>query len=413
MKGVLGVAAQWVRDGHEFAMATVVRVVGSAPREPGATMLVRADGTVIGNVSGGCVEGAVVEEGLAVLAGSPAHTVTYGIADDAVFGVGLTCGGTIEVLVRAVRRGSDAAAQLCTLDAASAGDAVGVAPMALVLVSAAGVHGAAGVGDAYLVGAGADPLPARHALSVLSGPLADAAALVADDRAVALHYDDDGCRTERDGAMTLLVIPFGAAPRLIVVGAVEFAVSLARLGAALGYRVTVIDPRAAFATPDRFPGAEVVVEWPDRYLAHTSLDSRSAICVLSHDAKIDVPAIAVTLAGPAGYVGAMGSRRTHDERVQRLADAGVAPDRIAALRSPIGLDLGGRSAAETALSILAEIVAVRHGAGGIPLSERDGPVHLRAVDEARGAEARPNMPLTACPPFVAPGGHAVHGGTRT
>lgn len=405
MKGVLGVAAQWIRDGHEFAMATVVGVVGSAPREPGATMLVRADGVVIGNVSGGCVEAAVIEAGLAVLEGSPAHIVTFGISDDAVFGIGLTCGGTIEVLVRAVQPGSDAAAQLCTLDAASAVDRAGAPPMALVLVVAADA-GAAVAGDAYLVGAGAEPLPDRRALSA---PLADAAAFVADDRAVALHYDADLCRTERDAAMTLLVIPFGSAPRLIVVGAVEFAVSLARLGSALGYRVTVLDPRSAFATPERFPDAEVVVDWPDRYLAHASIDARTAICVLSHDAKIDVTALAVSLAGPAGYVGAMGSRRTHDDRVERLADAGVSPDRIAALRSPIGLDLGGRTPAETALSILAEIVAVRHGGSGIPLSNRDGPVHQRGADADALTGGRADMPLAACTPSTAPGVRATHG----
>lgn len=395
MKGVLPIAAQWVRDGYEFAAATVVEIVGSAPRELGATMLVRADGAVVGNVSGGCVEGAVIDESLAVLGGAAARVVTYGIADaavaDPVFGLGLTCGGTIRVLVRAIRPGSQAAAQLCALDAADAVEAAARPPVALALVTAG-----RGVGDTYLVGDGADGASrAEGSVSAARATaLADASALSGDDRAALLHYDADGCRTQATPATSLLVVPFGSPPRLIVVGAVEFAVALARLGSALGYRVTVVDPRPAFASAARFPGADVVVDWPDRYLETAAVDARTAICVLSHDAKLDVPALAVALAGPAGYVGAMGSRRTHADRIERLAEAGVPRERIAALRSPIGLDLGGRSPAETALSILAEIVAVRNGATGAPLSHRGGPVHARSDAPA------PNMPIAACDPAL-------------
>ncbi len=403
MKGVLPVAAQWVRAGREFAMATVVEIVGSAPRELGASMLVRADGTVLGNVSGGCVEAAVIEECLEVLGaaghrgdrdaddGVSARVVTYGISDgdgdgaDALFGAGLTCGGTIRVLVRAIRPDSDAAAQVCALDAAETVEASARPPIALALVTAG-----PGLGDAYLVGAGGERSARTAVPAARAAALADAAALGGDDRAALLHYDLEGCRTLAAPAMSLLVVPFGAPPLLIVVGAVEFAVPLTRLGAALGYRVTVVDPRPAFASAARFPGAEVVVDWPDRYLERTPMDARTAICVLSHDAKIDVPALVVALAGPAGYVGAMGSRRTHDDRIVRLSEAGVSRESIATLRSPIGLDLGGRSPAETALSILAEIVAVRHGASGGPLSRRDGPVHARADAPVS------RMPLVAC-----------------
>jgi len=383
MREVLPVAARWARDGRDFAVATVAGVRGSAPRELGASMLVAADGAVFGNVSGGCVEGAVVEACSEALASGTASVHTYGISDDAVVGFGLTCGGIVDVLVRPIPAGSADARQLLAL--AGTADS----PVALALA----VSGKE-TGRAVLVSA-----DAPH-----DAPWADAAALAADDRARILSYDSDGCRTEAVPAMSMLVIPFGSPPRLIVAGAVEYAVALSRLGSALGYRVTVVDPRDAFATGERFPGADVVIDWPDRFLRRESLDSRSAVCVLSHDPKFDVPALQVALAGPAGYVGAMGSRRTHEDRLARLAEAGVPPARLARLRSPIGLDLGGRSPEETALSILAEIVACRNGATGRPLSERAGPVHARSdmssstSISAAAFRSTPTSPSEASPP---------------
>lgn len=352
MKDVLATAAQWSRAGRAFAVATVVGLHGSAPRELGASMLIGADGAIVGNVSGGCVEGAVVEEAAEVLATGVPRRMRYGISDDEVFGIGLTCGGTIEVLVRRVAVGSDAAAQLCVL-------ADGADPRALVLTAAGD-----GLGETVLLAPGEG-----------SGVLADAAALAGSPDAALLHEDADGCLTQEHAVRSLLVTGFGDAPRLIVVGAVAFAAALARLGVALGYRTTVVDARSAFAVPSRFPGAEVVAAWPDRYLAETSIDARTSIAVLSHDPKFDVPALQVALASPAMYVGAMGSRRTHAERIDRLRQAGITETQLARLRSPIGLDLGGRSPEETALSILAEIVAVRHGASGMPLTDRRGAIH--------------------------------------
>lgn len=278
-------AAKWIRSGVPFATAKLVSVQGSSPRELGATMIVDADGHVFGNVSGGCVESALLIECERAIDSGEASTHRYGISDD-VFAIGLTCGGVIEVLVSPVLPDSDAARQLLR-----------------------------------------------------------------------------ACESEPER------------PRLIVVGAVEHAAALVRLGGTLGYAATVVDPRPVFATQERFPGADVVVQWPGRYLAHTPIDARTAICVLSHDPRLDVPAIQVALTRDAGYVGAMGSRRTHEDRLRRLAQAGVPAADIARLRSPIGLHLGGRTPEETALSILAEIVAVRHDASGIPLSRRQGPVH--------------------------------------
>ena len=187
----------------------------------------------------------------------------------------------------------------------------------------------------------------------------------------------------------MLGLPFPHAPRLIIIGAVEFSVALSRLGAASGFEVTVCDPREAFASPARFPDAhEVVHEWPHDYLARTPIDARTAICVLTHDPRFDVPALAVALRSPAGYVGAMGSRRTHDDRARRLADAGLTDVETQRLRSPIGLALGGRTPEETALSILAEIVMVRSGGRGGALRDTTGPVHP-AVSTPRELTVQP------------------------
>lgn len=366
MRDVLPVAARWARDGRPFALATVVGIRGSAPRELGASMLVDEDGTVIGNVSGGCVDAAVAADGGEALREGSSRVRRYGVDDDPVHGIALTCGGEIDVLVRPVPRDSDAARQLCAL--AAADGAIGCA------LAIAGER----TGRSWIVG---DDVGADAEDPSTRRMLADAAALVRGDRARVLAYDAEGCRAD-DAAPSLLLVPFGSAPRLIVVGAVQFAVPLTRLAAALGFRCTVVDARPAFTSPERFPDAEVVVSWPDRYLASTDIDAATAICILTHDSRFDVPALRLALDGPAGYVGAMGSRATHDDRVQRLGEAGVTAAQMARLRSPIGLDLGGRSSEETALSIVAEIVARRNGATGAPLSERTGPVHLSGAEGA-------------------------------
>ncbi len=329
MREILPVAARWAGAEQAFAIATVVGVDGSAPREIGASMIVSAAGEVFGTVSGGCVEGAVYERCLEVLDGAEPLIDRFAYSDADAFAVGLTCGGTIEVLVRAVRPGSAAAADLRLLAAREA-----------------------------------DGIPTGFTL-VTAGPQLGTGRVLEHEVPEAVP-----------GAVTLRV---GVPARLIIVGAVEFAVALARLGTAMGMRVTVVDPRAVFATAARFPGAEVVVDWPERYLAGERLDAGAAVCVLTHDSKIDVPALQAALASPAGYVGAMGSRRTHDDRMRRLADAEVPPAARMRVRSPIGLDLGGRSPEETALSILAEIIADRHGGTGARLSGLSGPVHAASV----------------------------------
>jgi len=362
MREILSTAARWVREERPFAVATVVAVSGSAPRPVGASMIV-SDAGVFGNVSGGCVEGAVYERCLEAIAGAAASIERYGYSDGQGLAAGLTCGGAVDVLVRRVTPHGEAAAAIALL---AERDAAGLPTRFRLTTDGPRL----GCGDVEVAGdaGGAGDTTVTHAVPE---PVAGE-----------------------------IVIEVGAPPRLIVVGAVEFAVALARLGAALGHRVVVVDPRDVFATAERFAGAEVVVDWPDRYLAAASLDDRTAVCVLSHDPRLDVPALRVALASPAGYVGAMGSRTTHVDRLRRLRDAAVSEAEIARLRSPIGLDLGGSSAEETALSILAEIVADRRGGTGSRLSALQGPIHGRAV-EPSGIRAVVSPSPAVCAPMGA------------
>jgi len=176
--------------------------------------------------------------------------------------------------------------------------------------------------------------------------------------------------------VAVMVESFAPRPRMLVFGAIDFAAAVASIGRFLGFHVTVCDARARFATPARFPEAdEVVVDWPHRYLETTQVDARTAICVLTHDPKFDVPVLEVALATAAGYIGVMGSRRTHDDRLERLRERGVDEAALERLRSPIGLDLGARTPQETAVSIAAELIMQRHGGSGHPLRDIDGPIH--------------------------------------
>ncbi|MCX4630989.1 XdhC/CoxI family protein [Streptomyces sp. NBC_01443] len=372
----------WCSAHREFALATVVAVSGSAPRGPGASLAVDAGGTALGSLSGGCVESAVHELCLDAIASGEGGVHRFGYSDDDAFAVGLTCGGVLDVLVTPVR-GHDPVRPVLgsVLEAAAAG-----ARAALARV----VSGPAPqLGRALAV----------HPDGSYEGCLGGEPAL---DRAAAGHIRDlllaGRTGTAELGTagglcgqpLTLLVESAAEPPRLIVYGAIDFASALARIGAFLGHRVTVCDARPVFATPARFPDAdEVVVDWPHRHLAAEweagRLDSRTAVCVLTHDAKFDVPLLALALRLPLGYVGAMGSRRTHAEREQRLREEGVPQAAVARLRSPIGLDLGGATPEETALSIAAEFTAVRYGGSVTPLAQRRGPVHARAGLVARAA----------------------------
>ncbi|MCX5197928.1 XdhC family protein [Streptomyces sp. NBC_00249] len=362
----------WCAERRAFALATVVAVSGSAPRGPGASLAVDAGGTALGSLSGGCVESAVHELCLEAIASGEGGVHRFGYSADDAFAVGLTCGGVLDVLVTPVR-GQDPVRPVLrsVLDAAATGARAALARVVSgpprQLGRALAVH-ADGTWEGGLDGGEALDRAAAGRVRAL---------LLAGRTGTAELGTAGGLCGQ---PLTLLVESAAEPPRLLVYGAVDFASALARIGAFLGHRVTVCDARPVFATPERFPGAdEVVVDWPHRHLAAERdagrLDTRTAVCVLTHDAKFDVPLLTLALGLPLAYVGAMGSRRTHEERTARLRAEGVPEAALARLRSPIGLDLGGRTPEETALAIAAEFTAVRHGGSVLPLAGGCGPVH--------------------------------------
>ncbi len=359
--------------GRPFGLATVVSIRGSAPRPAGAVMTVDADGAAVGSVSGGCVEGAVYEAAAEVLAGGPPVLETYGISDETAFSVGLTCGGILDVLVQAV--GSVEAPLLTrVLDLIERDDPVAVATV---------VSGPAPLG-ALVVITPDEVLGSLGTEGLDVAVVDDARGLLAAGATGTRHYGPRGER--RVDEVAVFVQSFTPPPRMLVFGATDFAAAVSSAGVFLGYRVTVCDARPVFATARRFPDAhEVVCEWPSTYLARTPVDERTVITVLTHDPKFDVPLLEVALRSPAGYVGAMGSRRTHDDRLARLREVGVAAAALARLRSPIGLDLGARTPEETAVSIAAEIVQHRWGGSGRPLGQTDGTIHGGVHDAAHDA----------------------------
>jgi xanthine dehydrogenase accessory factor len=368
----------WLAQGREFAVASVVSVGGSAPRGPGAALAVDRDGTVIGSVSGGCVEGAVYELCAEALDSGESVRRRFGYSDEDAFAVGLTCGGVIDVLVTPV--GADAPSREVFRAALSTAARGGTVALARVVRGPSEL-----LGRALLVrpdgthegGLGGHPGLDRTAA-------AEAGALLDAGRTGTVGLSEDGSHCP--GGLTLLVESSVPPPRMIVFGAVDFAAALVRAGKFLGYRVTVCDARPVFATRARFPEAdEVVVDWPHRYLRQTDTDERTVLCVLTHDAKFDVPLLTEALRRPVAFVGAMGSRRTHEDRHRRLREAGLTEDELSGLRSPIGLDLGARTPEETALSIAAEIVAARRGGTGVPLTGGSAPIHRER--EVTGAAA--------------------------
>ncbi|HTE74041.1 MAG TPA: XdhC/CoxI family protein [Actinomycetes bacterium] len=355
-------------SGDRFALATVVGTWSSAPRRPGAAMVVSTSGEPTGSVSGGCVEGAVYELAQEVMASGEAVLQRYGVSDDDAFAVGLTCGGIIDVFVEPVD--ASVYAQLPAVVASVRAHE----PVAVATV----VDGPGNVGAHLAVWADVDR-PTRGSLGTqrLDDAVADDVRGMLDHGTTGLlRIGPDGER--RQDELTVFVQSFAPPPRMLVFGAIDFAAAVARVGKFLGYRVTVCDARPVFATAKRFPEAdEVVVEWPHRYLQSTTVDARTVICVLTHDPKFDVPLLEVALRTDAAYIGAMGSRRTHDDRLARLREEGVTEDELARLASPIGLDIGARTPEETAVSIAAEIVAHRWGGSGARLTDTAGPIHTQ------------------------------------
>ncbi|WP_371650752.1 MULTISPECIES: XdhC family protein [unclassified Streptomyces] len=360
---------RWAREGRDFAVATVVAVGGSAPRGPGAALAVDGHGTAIGSVSGGCVEAAVYDLCVQALQDGEAVRERFGYSDEDAFAVGLTCGGVVDVLVTPVRVDApDRAVVAAALAAAARG---GAAALARVVAGQAGR-----LGRALLVRPDGSYEGGLGGLVGLDrAAAAEARALLDAGRTGEFELAETGERCGA-GGLTVFVESSVPPPRMIVFGAVDFAAALVRTGRFLGYRVTVCDARPVFATRERFPEAdEVVVDWPHRYLRGTETDGRTVLCVLTHDAKFDVPLLETALRLPVAFVGAMGSRRTHEDRDRRLREIGLTERELARLRSPIGLDLGARTPEETALSIAAEIVAARRGGTGVPLTGSHTPIH--------------------------------------
>ena len=365
MKELLEDIARWRAAGKQVALARVVGTDGSGPRDPGAAMAVNEDSEVLGSVSGGCVEGAVLTEGLKVLERGIPRLVTYGIADDDAFAVGLTCGGTIHIFVDDFNDEID----LAISEALQRDE-----PAALATI----VEGP-GAGAKLLVRPDKEPIGTLGNADLDRVVTRDALGELEAGRTGTRNYGVRG-EARREEGVKVFIESFALPPKMIIFGAIDFTAALARLGRLLGYHVTVCDARPVFATKKRFPMAnEVVNDWPDRYLAVAGkeLGPRDAVCVLTHDPKFDVPAILAAVETKAGYLGVMGSRRTHDQRLVRLKEAGLDEAGYRRMMSPIGLDLGARTPEETAVSICAEIIASRTGRHAPSLRETEGPLHTR------------------------------------
>jgi xanthine dehydrogenase accessory factor len=316
-------ALAWHRAGHGAALATVVETWGSAPRQAGSQLAISGNGEMTGSVSGGCVEGAVVTEALDALQDRKSRILTFGVSDETAFASGLACGGTIRVLVEPVGEGAEALpeAELAELVAARAAPR----PVALVTDTTTWTR--------RILTPGADVATDARLRSDLSG-------MEEDQRFIAIHNP-----------------PL----RLIVVGAVHIAQPLLTIARECGYACTLIDPRAAFGSAERFPGETIVDDWPDEALAALKPDARTAIVTLTHDPKLDDAAIRIALKSQAFYLGCLGSKKTHAKRLDRLAAEGFTPDDIAKIHAPVGLDIGAKTPAEIAVSVMAQITQTLRG----------------------------------------------------
>lgn len=353
----------------------LVAVADSAPLPVGAAMYVAADGAIEGSITGGCVESAVVHEAMEVLAGAPPAVHTYGISDELAGTAGLTCGGTVHVFVHALSaedaaavgdayaavRSGASAALATVLDGDAAGATIAVIPDAREV---------AGARDQQLHAHRAGPRLLWHSVA------RDAGGLLDQGVTAIRSYGADGATLGAE--LRVFVRSFASPPRMVIFGAIDFSAALAPLAKELGYAVTISDPRQQFVSAPRFARAAAVhVGWPDAALAGQTFGPRDAILVFSHDPRLDVPALQGALATGAGYIGALGSRRTTAERNERMREAGVGEQEIARIHAPCGLDIGGRTPEETAISILAEIVATRAQRPSAPLRDTDGPIQPR------------------------------------
>jgi len=357
MHELLGQIRRLQDAGERVALATLVDVLRSAPRDPGAVMAISSGGTLLGSISGGCVESALAQEAAAVLRGGDDRLVEYGLSDADAQAVGLSCGGTLSVLVEALDAAETAAVQRRLTSERLVAEAI--------RLDASGRANRLYVFEDSVLGSlGNDVLDDVVAVEVRAS--------IAGDATEIRMYGDEG---EPHGDVRVFIHRALAKPRMYIFGAIDFAHAMVRVAKLLGYEVTLCDARSAFATPERFPEADrVIVAWPDDFLRESPVDERTAIVALTHDEKFDIPLIRAALQTSAGYIGVMGSRRTNERRMAQLRELGLTGEELTRLNAPIGLDLGARTPEETAIAIAAEIVALRHGREGCRLKSGSGPV---------------------------------------
>jgi xanthine dehydrogenase accessory factor len=367
------VVAEWLREGRRVVAGTLVAVDGSSPLDVGASVYISEEGGLEGSVTGGCVEGAIAEEAFAMLeradGAAPPRLVTYGISDELAGTVGLMCGGPVHIFIHELRGEGTREAALLGLRALIEARPAAVATL---------VDGPAAGSKLYV--------DADRRAGGLGGPeLLDAnvereaRGLVVQGHSTVREFGEDGATL--GSGLRVHVAAQAPAPRMVIFGAIDFSAALAPLAKGIGYRVTIADPRRAFLASPRFSAfADTVAAWPDAVLDGVELGPRDAVLVFTHDPKLDVPAVQAALSTGAGYVGALGSRKTTEDRNARLRDAGVDDEAIARVFAPCGLDVGASTVEETAVAVLAEIIAHRAGREGGPLREASGPIRRRRAE---------------------------------
>lgn len=367
MREIIDEIQSWFNDEEPFVLATVTRTWSSAPRPIGTAMAVSQSGEVVGSVSGGCVEGAIYETAQDVLKTQKSQSVTYGVSDDNAFSVGLTCGGTIEIFVQYVDQASFPNFELVA-NAIKEDKPISIATL---------IQGRDQVGDRIIFD-NREVFGTLNSAGLDHSVIEDGRGLLSQGKTRTIKLGKNGER--RMDELSVFIESYAPAPRMIVFGAIDFAAAMVRVGKLLGYHVTVCDARSLFATKRRFPDAdEIIVAWPHKYLPTVTVDERTVLCVLTHDPKFDVPVLEIALRTNAGYIGAMGSRRTHEDRLTRLREAGMTESELLRLRSPIGLDIGARTPEETAISIAAEIISNITGGSNRPLSDGTDPIHKNSL----------------------------------
>jgi xanthine dehydrogenase accessory factor len=365
-------AVAWLQEGRRFVQALLVEVEGSAPLPVGAMMLIGEHGAIEGSLTGGCVEGAVVQEAEAIMAGERGPgLLRYGISDELAGTVGLMCGGIVHIFVQALD-GPAAEAELPALRAHAAGRPTAIA----TLLDGPSAGARLAIVDAAAHGS------LRHAELLDRNVAREAAGLLEEGKTTIRRFGEDGATLGDE--LRVHIRSYAPPPRMIIFGAIDFSAALAPFASQIGYEVAICDARDRFARSPRFSSvAEVRIGWPQEVMADVELGPRDAVLVFTHDPKFDEPALLAALSTGAGYIGALGSRQTTADRDRRLRAAGAGDAELARIHAPCGLDIGSRTAEETAVSVLAEIIAARAQRAAAPLRSTHGPIHGR--DQAAAA----------------------------